>query len=70
MQRDPMHLEISPLIEVYSVIEIAYAARVSTRAVWRWIQQGWLPISSADRVCIGLGTHPANVWPDYLERAS
>lgn len=47
-----------------SAAEYARRTGVSERGAQRHLSAGSVPDASADRVAIGLGSHPGVIWPD------
>lgn len=46
---------------------LAELAGVSRHAGRLWRRQGWLAEHHADRVAVGLGMHPCEVWPSWFD---
>lgn len=45
------------------ILRLAERLGCSPRTLHRWKNTG-VPASQADAAAIGVGSHPANVWPD------
>lgn len=45
-----------------SITDIADWLGIHTRSLQRWIEDGGIPIDSADSIAISLGRHPAEIW--------
>lgn len=52
---------------------IAYAAGRDTdstaRLLWRLASQQWVEVATADELCVALGMHISEVYPDWLSGA-
>jgi hypothetical protein len=46
----------------------AELAGCDPRNWWRWTHDG-IPDHASDRIAIGIGYHPAQIWPDWLHKA-
>lgn len=60
----PGNLSIQPLLEMYPDVDdktLATICGVNREAVSRWRRRG-LSLAVADRVAIGLGKHPYELW--------
>ena len=44
--------------------DIARWLEVPERTVSRWQEQGGMPLWTADRIAIRIGSHPALIWGD------
>lgn len=62
---------VEPLLALARVnqTELARVCGVSRRSVQRWIHEGGLPMSAADKAARALGLHPANIWLEWTEVA-
>lgn len=59
---------VDPLGE-HSDAEIAARTGVERTAVWKWRHGGMLRATTADRVAVRLGRHPAELWPEWFDVA-
>ena len=60
-------LPLAPLLALYdSALGLARALKVDPRQVHRWSCYG-VSIWTADELAIGLGFHPIELWPRWVE---
>lgn len=54
------------LVGALSQAEVAARTGIHPRMIALWCSQGSVPDQSADRLAVGLGFHPALVWPEWM----
>lgn len=52
---------------VASALELSRRSGADPREIQRWKKSGSIPDRWADRVAVGLGLHPAELWPEWID---